>query len=198
MKKLTNLVGITLLSAALFGCSGNDRNTSNSVAINNPANVNSINTSGTGNTVNSNQTAVVQATFWESAARGGMAEVAFSNLALSKSQNADVRNFAQMMITDHTKAGNGLKELAAKKKVVLPTQLGDHQGMLEDLNRLSGADFDKEYVETMVDDHEDTVELFKSEAENSKDAELKAFAAKTLPTLQNHLRMIRDIQSRMQ
>jgi putative membrane protein len=198
MNKLTNLGIITLLNVALLGCGGNDQNTSNTVATNNPANVNSMNTNGTSRTANSNQTAVVQATFWESAARGGMAEVALSNLALSKSQNADVRNFAQMMITDHTKAGNELKELAAKKKVALPTQLGDSQGMLEDLNRLSNADFDKEYVEAMVDDHEDTVELFKNEAENSKDAELKAFAAKTLPTLQNHLRMIRDVQSKMQ
>lgn len=102
------------------------------------------------------------------------------------------------MIADHTKANDELKALAAKKKVALPTQMGSHQAILEDLNRLSDADFDKEYVEAMVDDHEDDVELFKNESENSKDAELKAFAAKTLPALQSHLRMIRDIQSRIQ
>lgn len=185
-----------MLNIASLGCCGSDRNTTTS-GINRAANAVSVNTANSVGT-NAERTSVVRRNFWESAAQGGMAEVAISNLALSKSQNEEIRKLAQTMIVDHAKVNAELKELAAKKKIALPTQMGSYQTRLEDLNRSSGEDFDKNYVEIMVDDHENDVELFKNEAGNSTDAELKIFAAKTLPTLQSHLREIREIQSRIQ
>jgi putative membrane protein len=199
MNKLITSTIFAVLSVAFLGCGSASQNTPNSTIVkSSPASSVLANADSAANTDNLNRTAIVQSNFWERAAQGGMAEAAMSNLALSKSQNTDVKNFAQMMLADHTKANNELKALAAKKKVTLPTQMGTHQSKLEDLNRFAGADFDREYVEAMIDDHKDDVELFKNEAENSKDTGLKDFAAKTLPTLQTHLRAIREIQSKMQ
>jgi putative membrane protein len=80
----------------------------------------------------------------------------------------------------------------------MPTELSSKgKSLMDKLNGLSGADFDKAYVEAMVDDHEEDVELFKDESADGKDADVKAWAAKVLPTLQKHLDMIKGIQSKM-
>jgi putative membrane protein len=136
--------------------------------------------------------------FLTEAAQGGMAEVELGKLASTKSQNAEVKKFAEMMVTDHSKANNELKELAAKKNFSLPTEVSaKHKSLMDKLNGLSGAAFDKAYVEAMVDDHEEDTEAFKDESEDGKDADVKAWAGKTLPTLQKHLEMIKAIQSKM-
>lgn len=102
------------------------------------------------------------------------------------------------MVTDHTKAGDELKALGKKKDFKPATELDSaHKAIMEKLKGLSGADFDKAYVDAMVDDHEDAVDLFKTQSESGKDAELKAFAVKTLPVLQGHLNMIKDIKAKM-
>lgn len=152
------------------------------------------------NMTNTANTAVMQDAFWSEAAQSGMAEVELSQLAAEKAQNAEVKRFAQMMVTDHGKANSELKALAAKKNIVLPTTLSSsHQSKLEELRGLSGAEFDREYVETMVEDHEAAVELFREQAEDDDTAmaDVKAFAAKTLPTLQKHLESIKGIQAKM-
>lgn len=199
------LVGF--LAICLFGCGGsnsssdatspNRPNTDINSRTSNSLNTNTMNSNSmsSSNAISSN-TAVVQDNFWTNAARGGLAEVEMAKLALQKSQNADVKNFAQMMVTDHTKANSELKTLAAKKNVTLPTDLGSHQSTLDDLTKLSGAEFDKEYVSAMVDDHETDVDLFEDNTDNS-DADIKAFTTKTLPTLKKHLEMIKGIQSKM-
>lgn len=140
---------------------------------------------------------LTQSNFWTEAAQSGMTEVMLGNLALQNSQNTEVKKYAQMMASDHGKANAELKTLAAKKNVMLPVELSSsHKSMMEDLSKLSGAEFDKKYVETMVEDHETTVELFEDNTDNS-DADIKAFATKTLPALKSHLQMIKDIQSKM-
>lgn len=169
-------------------------NTNNSMMNNSMMN----NSSGMNNTnMNANNVAVVQDNFYTKAAQGGMMEVELGKLALQKSQNADVKKFAQMMITDHGKTNSELKTLTAKKNVVLPTEMSSSQkSMMEDLGKLTGAEFDKKYVKTMVDDHEEDVDLFEDNSDNS-DADIKAFATKTLPTLKSHLQMIKGIESKM-
>jgi len=128
-----------------------------------------------------------------------MEEIELSKLALNKATNKEVKDFAQKMVTDHTKASNELKALAGKKKVTLPAELDPAQAaMATSMGRLSGAEIDKEYVDAMVEAHEKDVSLFKAQAENGTDADTKAFATKTLPTLQMHLNMIKGIQSKMQ
>ena len=136
--------------------------------------------------------------FVEDAAVGGMAEVELGKLASTKAANAEVKKFGQMMVTDHTAANNQLKELATKKGWKLPTDLdSSHKSLADDLRSRTGADFDSEYVEEMVDDHETDVKAFQDKANNATDPDLKAFAQKTLPVLQKHLEAIKAIQAKM-
>ena len=128
------------------------------------------------------------------AAQGGMAEVMLGNLALQKSGNEQVKSFAQAMVADHTAANGELAALAASKNFALPTEPSAKQkSAVEKLNGMSGMDFDKAFMKQMVKDHEAAVKLFSREAERGTDADTKAFAAKTLPTLQNHLQMARTM-----
>jgi putative membrane protein len=136
--------------------------------------------------------------FMKDAAASGMAEVMLGNLALQKSQNEQVRSFAQQMVADHTAANGELASLAASKSVTLPTEPdAKHKSAMDKLNGLSGTEFDKAFMKQMVKDHEAAVRLFSKEAEKGDDADTKAFAAKTLPTLQNHLQMARTMNDSM-
>lgn len=195
------------LAISLFGCSEN--NSSDATSPNRPQqNMNTRGASpmnGNTNMPSSNEmtnkqvsTLTADTDFMTKAALGGMAEVEIGKLAATKAQNAEVKKFAQQMVTDHTKANDELKALAGEKNFAMPVRLDNkHQAILDKLNGLSGAEFDKAYVDAMVADHEETVALFKSEAEGGKDADAKAWAAKTLPALQMHLEMIKGIQAKM-
>jgi putative membrane protein len=93
--------------------------------------------------------------FMNTAAASGMAEVELGKMAASKAQNAEVKAFGQKMVEDHSKAGEELKQLAAQKKVMLPPDvLPTHKQLMEKLSKLSGAEFDKDYVAAMVADHD--------------------------------------------
>lgn len=129
------------------------------------------------------------------AADSGLAEVNASEVAQQKAQDQRVKDFAAMMVQDHTKTNEELKSLAAGKNITLPTAPGEaHLKSIADLNSYSGADFDKEYMDLMVNDHQKAVDLFEDAAENAEDAELKAFAAKTLPALKKHLEQAKAIE----
>jgi len=139
-----------------------------------------------------------QDSFWADAARGGMAEVALGNLALTKTQNEQVRQFAQQMVMDHTAANAELQTLATAKSVTLPTDMDSkHTAVMAKLNGMTGMDFDREFMKRMVKDHEKMVKLFERQSERGTDMEVKAFAAKTLPTLQSHLQMARTMETSM-
>jgi putative membrane protein len=137
--------------------------------------------------------------FMTEAAQGGMAEVELGKLAASKATNAEVKKFGQLMVSDHSKANGELKALAAKKGVTLPTDTdSEAKATIDDLKGRSGADFDKEYVENMYEDHKHDVAAFEDEAQNASDPDVRAFASKTLPTLKKHLDMITAIRDKMQ
>jgi putative membrane protein len=126
--------------------------------------------------------------FAKEAAGGGMAEVELGNLAKDKASNADVKKFAERMVTDHSKAGDDLKQVASQKNISLPMELSAKDKALRDrLSKLSGDAFDKAYMQAMVKDHVTDVNAFKRESSSGKDADLKAWAGKTLPTLEDHL-----------
>jgi putative membrane protein len=135
-----------------------------------------------------------QDSFYTEAAQSGMAEVALGNLALQKSTSDQIKTFAQQMVTDHTAANQELTSLAAGKNVTLPTEMdAKHKSAMDKLSAMSGTDFDKAFMKQMVKDHEAAVKLFQRESDRGTDADSKAFAAKTLPTLQNHLQMARTL-----
>jgi putative membrane protein len=102
------------------------------------------------------------------------------------------------MVDDHSKANDQLKQLAAQKGVTLsPTLSPTKKGDVNKLSKLSGAAFDRTYVSMMVKDHKKDVAEFEKTSKNAKDADLKSWAATTLPTLQDHLKMIQDISSNL-
>ncbi|HEX4456432.1 MAG TPA: DUF4142 domain-containing protein, partial [Polyangia bacterium] len=99
----------------------------------------------------------------------------------------DVKKFGKKMVTDHTKANNELKKLAKKKSLNLPTAMtADQKTTYDRLAAMKGADFDTAYMDAMVKDHDEDVADFKKEADGGQDADLKAWAGKTLPVLQTH------------
>ena len=127
-----------------------------------------------------------------------MAEVELSAAAAERAESADVRRFAQMMLTDHGKANGEVRALASEKNVTLPTGLkAEHQAKAQELKGLSGVAFDRAYVDTMVNDHIKAVDLFSRQAASAADPDLQAFASKTLPTLQKHLDSIKAIQAKL-
>lgn len=206
MKKLILISGILSLSIlGLAGCETTDTTVTNSALNSNSAdNVNMANmNSNTAVVVNENTNVSKVADddgeeFMKTAAQGGMSEVKLGELAASKAQNADVKAFAKKMVEDHSKANSELKALAEKKKFTLPTSISeDQQEAYDELAKLSGAEFDKKYVEMMVEDHEEDVEAFQEQADDGEDADIKAFAAKTLPTLKSHYEMIKGISDKM-
>jgi len=133
---------------------------------------------------------------------GGETEVALGKLAVDKGSSADVKAFGQKMIEDHTKANDELKELAKSKNLDLKKgedrAIKMEQKNSDKLTKKSGDEFDKAYVDLMVKDHEKDVKDFEKASKDSDDADLKAWAAKTLPTLQEHLQSIKDIQAKME
>lgn len=136
--------------------------------------------------------------FWTEAAQSGMTEVRLGNLALQNSQNEEIRKFAEKMVADHTTINDELKTLAASKNVTLPTDINAAQkASMEKLSELSGTDFDRQFISQMVIDHEAAVTLFQKQADSGTDADVKAFAAKNLPTLREHLSMARMVSGRM-
>jgi putative membrane protein len=140
------------------------------------------------------QPALTDQTFIEKAAVGGLAEVQLGKLAVEHAASPDVKQFGQRMVQDHSKANQELMALAKTKAISVPTALDHkHQEEVDRLAKLQGAAFDRAYLQHMVKDHEDDVQLFSTQAKQGQDPELKAFAAKTLPTLEEHLRIVRNL-----
>ncbi|HET6541284.1 MAG TPA: DUF4142 domain-containing protein [Chryseolinea sp.] len=133
--------------------------------------------------------------FAVAAADGSMFEVQLAQLALTKASSPKVKEFAQSMVDDHTKANEELKTLAQTKNITLPSTISEEkQKDYDKLAEKSGADFDKAYSEFMVKDHKDDVDQFKKAAEKCEDAEIKSWAAEKLPVLESHLSMAESLE----
>ena len=129
------------------------------------------------------------------AAKGGMAEVELGKLAQDKASSDQVKNFGKRMVDDHSKANDELQTLAKNKNITLPTDLDPKDKALKDrLSKLSGAAFDRAYMNAMLRDHRKDVSEFKMESTSGQDADVKAFASKTLPTLEDHLKLAQQTE----
>jgi putative membrane protein len=129
--------------------------------------------------------------FIKDAAAGGMYEVEAGQIASNKGTSNHVKMVAQHMVTDHSKANDQLMDIAKRKGVAMPpTMTAQQNDMISKLNNLQGTDFDKEYLKQQKKAHEETIAKFQKEAKSGSDADVKQFASQTLPTLQEHLRMI--------
>ncbi|WP_434624922.1 DUF4142 domain-containing protein [Azospirillum sp. B2RO_4] len=139
------------------------------------------------------QVAQQDMTFANKAAMSDMFEIQAGKLAQDQAKDKDVKQFGSHMVSDHTKTSDAMKEMAQKKSMTLPTKLdSEHQQKLDKLRGVKGDQFDSAYMQGQVDAHQTAVSLFREEAQNGKDADLKRFAEQTLPTLEQHLRMARD------
>jgi len=136
--------------------------------------------------------------FVKKAADGGLAEVEMAKLAQQKAESSEVKSFAQKLEKDHTQANSELKQVASKKNITLPDSPSKaHQAKHDKLSKLSGAAFDKAYIAAMLEDHQKDVREFSREASAGTDSDVKAFAAKTLPTLKDHLQQVQELSKNM-
>lgn len=136
--------------------------------------------------------------FVTEALKHGMAEVELGQLASEKASNDAVKQFGQRMVDDHGKAGDELKKIAQDKGVTPPAEMDSKHKRLHDrLSKMSGAAFDRAYMDEMVKDHRNDVKEFQREAKGAKDQDVKSFASKTLPTLQEHLKQAESIRSQV-
>jgi putative membrane protein len=136
--------------------------------------------------------------FMLDAARGGMGEVALGQEAANQGGSPDVINFGQRMVKDHAQINAELKQLADKKNIALPkeedTKDKAEEQRLKQLAQRSGFEFDRDYMAKMVKDHEQDVALFEHEAAHGKDPDLRSWAQKTLPLLQDHLKQAKSTE----
>ena len=191
MKKVSLMLLLAISTLSFQACSSKKTESTDSVE-----NADSTNEAkedaGTGQNDGTNEFAV-------KAANGGMLEVELGRMAEEKAASKDVKDFGAMMVKDHSKANEELKTIAATQNITLPSTLGeDEQKHVNDMAKLSGAEFDKKYVSMMVDDHKDDIDLFKKAVDDEKTNQaVKDFASKTLPTLQKHMDAINAIDKKM-
>ena len=131
-------------------------------------------------------------------ADAGLLEVQAGTLALTKATAPQVKQYAQMMVDDHTKANNELKAIAKEKGIVLPDVMSEKcQKKYYDLDQESGEDFNKEYIDLMVKDHKDVIDKFEKEADKGNEADIKSWAAGKLAKLRHHLEEAKRIQNNL-
>jgi putative membrane protein len=137
--------------------------------------------------------------FLENAAQGGFAEVEAGKMAQTKASNAEVKAFGQMLIDEHTKVNQELATLASSKGYTPPTEPSVVQRTeLRALGVLDGDNFDKMFMRRIgVASHEATIKQFREASRSARDPQVKAFAAKTLPSLEHHLKMAKTLQTKL-
>lgn len=203
MKKL--LIPCFALSSLVMACnsstsSSSTTDSSSTTEMQTTDTASVVNTdTGSTSMKNMSDTASKNEDFLTDAAGGGMMEVQLGELAKTHAASQAVKDFGAMMVRDHSKANDEIKALAAKDNITLPAALPNKlQNHVDDLSKENGADFDKDYISMMVDDHEDDIKMFEKCAKSDKDgAAVKTFAAKTLPTLYKHLDAAKKIKESM-
>jgi putative membrane protein len=154
------------------------------------------------------------AEFAQKAANGSKHEIDGAKFAVNKAQNAEVKALANRLIKDHTAAANELSTIMKNKKIAMggPDMHSDaakrdqtatdkpdqkDQPGNESWRSASGPAFDRAYVDHLITEHEKSITLYETEANSGSDAELKAFASKTLPTIKDHLKAAQDLKAKL-
>ena len=203
MKKVSIPILLAIVLVSIASCNNRDKNGSTDTSNTNASHSVTDSTRGDkpANTTPMNNTTTANKEsmdFVTKAASGGMLEVQLGQLAQQNGQNQRVKDFGNMMVTDHSQANNELTGLAAANNITVSTALlPDHQKMIDMMSKMKGGDFDKHYMDMMVDDHKEDIDEFKKEANSTSNDAFKSFAAKTLPTLQKHLDSAQAIHNKM-
>jgi putative membrane protein len=165
--KRTGVVAIALAAAVTIGCNRDDQTRADNRAADSPP----VGTAGRADDNVSND----DRDFVKDIAIANMAEVELGKLVAERSQNADVKKFGQLMIDDHTSAGEKIKAIATQHNITMPTGLDDkHDDLRDKLSKLHGAEFDREYISAMLDGHEDVLKKLESRVDQDKLATWKA------------------------
>jgi putative membrane protein len=136
--------------------------------------------------------------FFDDAAQGGLLEVKLGEHVVKQGASEEVKRFAQRMVDDHTKANQHLAAAAHQDGLSMPQDLDKkHQDTLDRFTQLAGTKLDQEYLDEMISEHKDDVKAFEHQSKDGKDLALKQFAASTLPTLQEHLTLARQIHDHL-
>ena len=194
MKKLSLIMVVALAAYTLQGCNSTPKDAKATADSLNKTKDTTSNVAATGGVAVDS----ADAKFATIAANGGMTEVELGKLAQQISTNAQIKSFGAMMVTDHGKANDELMAIAKSKNITLPVAVdADSQKKIDKLSKKTGKDFDKAYVDAMIEGHKKTLDLMNNEATGGADADLKAFAAKTASTVQTHLDAINQIHNSM-
>jgi putative membrane protein len=212
--KRTGLLTIALATALTVACNGNARNdgaSTNTAARDQP------NAVGTAGEADRNAVTDSDRDFVKDVSIANMAEIELGQLAMQRGVTTDVKQFGQMMVTDHTKAFNELKQAVSAFSVPIPTALDDkHQELKTKLSKLQGREFDKEYISAMVDGHEAVLDKLETrvdghgvlgrdkdtspvpeKSENRLTMATNQWSATTLPGVRTHLEMAKQIKDRI-
>jgi putative membrane protein len=129
----------------------------------------------------------------------GMYELQLSQLAATNALDADVKNLAVTFVNDHKAINTKIESIASHNNFVLPTSVNaDHQRDLRDITKLTGADFDKKYVNTIISAHDESVDSYKNAYKNLAAGDTKTFAGQALPAIEDHLTMAKKVAGRIQ
>jgi putative membrane protein len=185
MKRVMHSTAALALAVLVGACAGD-------------ANPDKTRATGTGGAVGTSGDIAADRDFLEGQLAMGTAEIELGRLAQQRAQHADVKEFGTMMVQHHQMAADELKPIASKAtagEAPAPTAgPDDHKELLEELAQLSGPDFDKKYIQEMIDDHQEGIDDLEAKAENAANPDVRAWAAKTLPTMRQHLERARAIK----
>ncbi|RYF96952.1 MAG: DUF4142 domain-containing protein [Chitinophagaceae bacterium] len=198
MKRFMIIPMIAAISFASCNNEGSQTTTTIDSTPDNGADIRGAGTSTTDTVNSAGSTDEASSDFLKKAAEGGMVEVEAGKTAREKGLDGSVKNFADMMVNDHTGANGEVKNLASKKNVTLPTDLpAEKKESAGKLSQKTGKDFDKAYMDMMVKDHKATIDLFEKAQKDSKDDEVRSFITTTLPKLKTHLDSAQAISKRL-
>jgi putative membrane protein len=185
MKKIL-LPALAIATLIGFGCKGSDEKDSVEMAKEQNQ---VLDSSRNGETYGTDDEFLVEA------ASGGMMEVQLGQLAATNASSAQVKEFGKMMADDHSKANDELTTIARLKNIAIPSVPGDkHQEHINKMKEKRGEEFDKDYMDLMVEDHEEDIRKFERAAEKATDPDVKAFASKTVPVLRKHLEHAKSVK----
>lgn len=209
----TGWVSLVCAAALTIACGGNATRDDDAATIDRDGTI--------GTTGESEATEVTSGDreFVEELTYAGAAEIELGKLASERAQHADVKRFGQMMVEDHTKAGNELKQIAAQYNIAMPSGLDEkHRDLQTRLSGLRGREFDKAYIEAMVDGHQDVVDKLQSrvderdrsatltgqapkdvnvkpeDADHGAEASLNGWSATALPVVKAHLERAQSLE----
>lgn len=191
-----SLIFLLALALISLGCSGNekaatsDNNSAQPASTDNSASGSSASSS----TANSNS----DQSFLQDAIKGNRAEITLGKTVMAKTKDPSVKQFAEMMVKDHTVALSQLQQLAQQKNITVPEGLPDDAQQLQTkLQSVTGKQFDKDYMDAMVQDHQKDVQDFKDASQDAKDPDVKQIATKLTPTLERHLQKAQQIDQKL-